>query len=1232
MKIKIILLLLFITLESLNLLFAYNEQASPSLFYQIAENDTEDCNNGVLSKLAYADEVQEILDLEKPQLQMDPKIVEGIQEGIEGLITQEKTKTSSVKISPRSNLLRMPERIETTSTPTLISAKTIIRDLQDRIDQKREEICEMTAALREARDHWDMLKNTDTSRAGMKAEEVKAASIQEHYLIALEKANQELEALEKQLKQMQRNQETTRLIHFATVQDLWDSFNEAAEAFLQTPNPDHSRDLAAKAEEIARISEEIKTKLPSSTSIIEDTIKNSYFQKIAEETAITFHQVSLAVTKAIPHEITEAAQTAAQAAEHIAALTNELVGTSLEAEARWATETTQKIAALTRKVHDSQRRPGSSQVLRSIFHEKNTSLTLLPDIQGSKAILPPLTRPNTASCGMVQEKTLLQIEDDRKLIETGKAIETAIKEKGQGTVQQLTEHIPQTTEPRILQNQEELDFLAKAAQARTAGHYEEADLWTKAAEASAAEAKISEKNGIATLWGRAAEATIKVREGRDGIADLWAQAAKAKSSENEIDYERFDSAGWSVSFSAHAFREASAALQNAAQAKEANQETEAANQLGRAQLCEERAEYHAQAAKARSTENKTDFQYFSEAAKKAVEYYMQAAKAKSNGNETDYERFDSAGWSASSSAHALKEASEALKKAVQAKEANQETETAHWHKTAQQYEQAANYYDQAVKAKLSENETDYERFESAGYSANASAHALKEASETLKKAAQAKEANQREEADRWHKIAQQYEQAANYYDQAAKAQSSGNEIDYERFKSAGSSANSSANALKEASEALKKAAQAKKVNQREEADRWQKIAQQYEKAAEYLTQAVKAQLSGNETDYERFESAGSSANSSAHALKEASTALKKATQAKEANQREEVALKKAAQAKEANQETEVALWIKIAQRKEEEAEYKAQAAKAKFNEDKTNYDRFFNAGKYANFSADTLEEASEALKKAAQAKEANQREEAALQLKITKQKEESAEYYVQAAKAKFNEDETNYNRFDSAGYSANSSANALKEASEALKKAAQATKANQREEVALQLKIARQYEESAEYYAQAVKAKFNEDETDYDRFSNAGNFSNSSANALEEASEALKKAVQAKAANQEEEAALWQKIAQRKEEQAEYLAQMAKAQSSGNETDYYRFIEADTSASQSANALEEASEALKKAVQAKAANQEEEAALWQKIAQQKEEEADKYYADIAKVLEETIGELDDEEEDKSGEF
>src|SRR3990167_3315871 len=161
MKIKIILLLLFITLESLNLLFAYNEQASPSLFYQIAENDTEDCNNGVLSKLAYADEVQEILDLEKPQLQMDPKIVEGIQEGIEGLITQEKTKTSSVKISPRSNLLRMPERIETTSPPTLISAKTIIRDLQDRIDQKREEICEMTAALRETRDHWHMLKNTD---------------------------------------------------------------------------------------------------------------------------------------------------------------------------------------------------------------------------------------------------------------------------------------------------------------------------------------------------------------------------------------------------------------------------------------------------------------------------------------------------------------------------------------------------------------------------------------------------------------------------------------------------------------------------------------------------------------------------------------------------------------------------------------------------------------------------------------------------------------------------------------------------------------------------------------------------------------------------------------------------------------------------------------------------------------------------------------------------------------
>lgn len=111
MKNKIILLLLFITFESLNLLFAQHEQSQVSPILCLQEGGGREFGKRSIfpifllksnAKLNPNPDFS-IATLEKPQLQMDSKIVEEIQEGIEGLITQEKTKTSLTKLSPITN-------------------------------------------------------------------------------------------------------------------------------------------------------------------------------------------------------------------------------------------------------------------------------------------------------------------------------------------------------------------------------------------------------------------------------------------------------------------------------------------------------------------------------------------------------------------------------------------------------------------------------------------------------------------------------------------------------------------------------------------------------------------------------------------------------------------------------------------------------------------------------------------------------------------------------------------------------------------------------------------------------------------------------------------------------------------------------------------------------------------------------------------------------------------------
>ena len=197
-------------------------------------------------------------------------------------------------------------------------------------------------------------------------------------------------------------------------------------------------------------------------------------------------------------------------------------------------------------------------------------------------------------------------------------------------------------------------------------------------------------------------------------------------------------------------------------------------------------------------------------------------------------------------------------------------------------------------------------------------------------------------------------------------------------------------------------------------------------------------------------------------------------------------------------------------------------------------------------------------------------------LRTANQYEKSAEYNRKVATIAINQDITDFYRFLATSAYAWSSAIELEKAVIALEKATQAIAENQGELVALLMQASKQHEESAEYFTQAANAKIGGNIIDFDRFDKASGYSQNSADELEKASIALKKATQASAINQGELAALLMQASKQHEESAEYFSQAANAKISGNTTDFDRFDRESTAARQSAQQLEDAANALKR--------------------------------------------------------
>ncbi|HLB33741.1 MAG TPA: hypothetical protein VJK54_05850, partial [Chthoniobacterales bacterium] len=399
--------------------------------------------------------------------------------------------------------------------------------------------------------------------------------------------------------------------------------------------------------------------------------------------------------------------------------------------------------------------------------------------------------------------------------------------------------------------------------------------------------------------------------------------------------------------------------------------------------------------------------------------------------------------------------------------------------------------------------------------------------------------------------------------------------------------------LSQVSECLTKAAKANDEGKQEIAALWTKGAECMQASAEYDKKTAEASASNNREDQERFKNASHYFSSSALQLKQAIHALEKSTQAEIANQGELAAL-----------------WIKTSKENQESAEYFSKTVNACLNGKIADTTRWENVANFCKSSADQLELAGEALEKAINAIALSRQSVATCCNRLARQHQELAECYHQASNAWSTGNTTERTCFRSASFSADASANRLKEASIILEKAIQSMEADQEELAASWLKTVEQYQELAEYHFQATNAAISKNIADRKRFYREDRYyqpdTMDSAEQLQEATIALGKAVQAKESGQGDVAELWIKIASQYQDLARYYSQVAYAWSSENCSDSYHFHEAKRHTEASAFQLKRASAALEKFTQVKESNQEV-SEQWRKIVEQYQESAGHYY-------------------------
>ncbi|HLB32688.1 MAG TPA: hypothetical protein VJK54_00470, partial [Chthoniobacterales bacterium] len=524
----------------------------------------------------------------------------------------------------------------------------------------------------------------------------------------------------------------------------------------------------------------------------------------------------------------------------------------------------------------------------------------------------------------------------------------------------------------------------------------------------------------------------------------------------------------------------------------------------------------------------------------SVEYYREVASDLSNVNDTDYDRFFQADQSVESSSKHLEEAMTALEKVVQAKEENQEELAVLWFKIANKHQEAAECHCHAAHAAISQNSNDYDRFDQEAVCARESVQRLEKASK------------------------------------AANAVISQNLPDDKRLQKAAISEKKSANKLEKQKEKLK---QKEKKNEAKKNDHKASL---LDRATVPTSVAIRLPVGSNS-------SSSSSATISEQGAVEAVSTILTAEESEE--EKVGTFLEEYEEDEQSEDLEELEGQVKALNVKED-----AKTAHTQHNWSKSNArDRV---------TAQT-EQAVRSRQKESEALAQGMSERAILWRKAAEQSEASAEEWKRVLQACVSENEETVKAMTSRAYSDF----CLSHAATSIAKSEEARAQGDHEQAVLWRNIATQYEESAEYRRQAANALSSGNNADYDRLDTAGKYAKTGALQLENVSHALEKAVEAATADGGGLAALWRKTAEQYKEFAEYHRQDASDYSHGNvdKRKHRSFWAAYHAIKGVVKQLEEASSALGKAAQARAANQIELATIWFTVAEKFQESVEYKY-------------------------
>ncbi|MFI0348685.1 MAG: hypothetical protein ACH346_07985, partial [Chthoniobacterales bacterium] len=534
-----------------------------------------------------------------------------------------------------------------------------------------------------------------------------------------------------------------------------------------------------------------------------------------------------------------------------------------------------------------------------------------------------------------------------------------------------------------------------AAQARAAGKSEDAQSYSYASDVTSEVSSYLEKAIKALSDGKRKNATsleeaAEESQQRIGLALLAIAyrvkgdeySKNAKTTENNVDVERWEGAARAANYSA-AYIEGSSAqpdfpdhpglgaincLKQAAEARARGDQKEAEVWTDGAKLYQKCAKYCSLIAEAYSQHNEPDISHLEQAVKitrEAVEVLL----------KTDGKPYEGA--------------INCLKQAAEARARGDEKEAEVWTDGAKLYQESAQYCSLAAEAYSQHNEPDVKHLEKAVDMTKAAVEVLLKtdgksyegAINCLRQATEARARGDEKEAEAWTEIARLRQEVAKYFSFEAKAWHKNDAIEAE-YSDQAMQMMMSMGLSNQVIDSLKQATKAKEKGDEEMVKIWNDVARLRQESIKCYSFTAEAWRKNLPIEAKCWEKTASANENAAKMLEKIPETLKKATEAKEKGD-----------------EKMAEIWNEAARLDQESTNFYSSAAEALHNNLPIEAERWEKTASANANAAKMLEKIPKTLKKATEAKERGDEKMAEIWNEVARLDQESKTFYSSTAEA-----------------------------------------------------------------------------------------------------------------------------------------------------------------------------------------------------------------------------------------